>query len=254
VFSIKVAVSGKGGVGKTSVCAYLAKAWANVGFSVFAVDADPDTNLGWALGFDMKTLAQQKPLSELEDVIAERAGKGGFVVLNPEVSDLIPKYSLEKDGVKLLRMGNVKKGGSGCYCGENSFLRAIVAKLLIGKNDRVIMDMSAGFEHLTRGTTRHVDLLLVVVEPSHQSINTAKSISKLSSDLGIERIRVVGNKVQSEEEAAFLRQQLGDTLLSVLPMDPDFWAGSRKEGFDGTSTEFGKAVTRLAEELNTQAQ
>lgn len=231
-------------MGKTSIAALLAETWAQRGLRVYAVDADPDANLGWALGFSDEELESIPPLSELGDLIEERAGKGGIFVLNPDVDDVIPRYSGQKHGVHLLRMGSLKPGGAGCYCPENAFLRSVVGTLLVKKGDAVILDMGAGVEHLTRGTTRHVDLLLVVVEPSRASIGTARTVEKLARDLGLGNVKIVGNKVDGPGDEEFIRGQFADEqVLGCLPHDSDF----QRAGRDGVPGEgpFLRAVSDL---------
>lgn len=235
-------------MGKTSVAANLALAWAREGLSVYAVDADPDISLGWSLGFSDEELDGIPPLSELEDLIEERAGKGSFFVLNPKVDDVISDYSALKDGVHLLRMGPMKPGGSGCYCPENAFLRAVVGTLLAQRGDAVILDMGAGIEHLTRGTTEDVDLMLVVVEPSRASVRTSKAVEQLARDVGVARIRMVGNKATGPQDEEFIRSSFEEgQVISVLPFDPGFQAGERTGKLaDGP---FKDAVDELARSI-----
>lgn len=232
-------------MGKTSVAANLAMAWAREGLSVYAVDADPDISLGWSLGFSDDELERIPPLSELEDLIQERAGKGPFFVMNPQVDDVISDYSATRNGVHLLRMGPMKPGGSGCYCPENAFLRAVVGTLLAQRGDAVILDMGAGIEHLTRGTTEDVDLMLVVVEPSRASVKTSKAVEGLARDLGVARIRMVGNKATGPEDEEFIRSSFEpDQVLAVLPFDSEFQRSERTgTGSDGA---FKEAVEGLA--------
>ena len=161
---------------KTSVSASLAKLFAQNGYRVYAVDADPDASLGLALGIPDEALAKVVPLIEMQEVIkGKSSGGGAFYSLNPDVDDVLEQYSIVHGNIHFLRMGGIKPGGSACYCRENSFLYAVVDALLLGKDDVVILDMGAGIEHLTRGTSKGVDMMVVVSEPSKTSTQTAKS-------------------------------------------------------------------------------
>ena len=220
---MKIAISGKGGVGKTLLAAFLAKAFAESGYSVLAIDADPDSNLAATLGFPQSE--KITPVSEMSDLIAERTGVqpgqvGSFFKLNPKVDDLPEKYWLEYNGVKLMVMGRIKKGGSGCYCPENTLLQALVSHLLLARNEVVILDMEAGIEHLGRATAKAVDKLLVVVEPGKSSIETAYTINELAQDIGLHNIAVVGNKLRSQADRKFLISSLpGFNFLGFIPYD-----------------------------------
>lgn len=220
---MKIAVSGKGGVGKTTVCAALARLFAREGYSVYAVDADPDANLGLVLGVEEEALGRVNPLAAMKRLITERSGgPGSFFFLDPQVDDVVRDYSVEAGGVRLLRMGNLKKAASECYCRESSFLGAVVRSLLLAKEQVVLLDMSAGIEHLTRGTARGVDVMLIVTEPTAVSARTARTVAELARDLGIERVGFVGNKVRSKEEEEWLRRQLaGGPVLGMVRYDED---------------------------------
>jgi CO dehydrogenase maturation factor len=171
---MKIAVSGKGGVGKTTIAAALVKLFSGVNRRVYAIDADPDVCLAAALGIPDDITSELKPLVEMKELIyARTGGEGSYFTLNPEIGDVLDDFCICQDNIRYLRMGGVKKGGSSCYCRENAFLNAIVSALLLDKNDVVVMDMGAGIEHLSRGTARGVDLMLVVVEPGLNSVNTA---------------------------------------------------------------------------------
>jgi CO dehydrogenase maturation factor len=230
---LKIAISGKGGVGKTTVSASLACALALRGYSVYAVDADPDASLGAVLGFSADELAKLRPVVEMDELIAERAGTGkGIFCLNPKVDDLVDKFSLQYGNIRLMQMGSVKQGGTSCYCRENSFLYAVLGNLLLDRKEVVIMDMSAGIEHLTRGTSRGVDLMIVVTEPTAVSVRTAGIVRKLASELGIGVVRVLANKVRTGKEHDYIRGHFReDELLAVLPFSEDILADAMdKEG------------------------
>ncbi|HEX9896395.1 MAG TPA: carbon monoxide dehydrogenase accessory protein CooC [Dehalococcoidales bacterium] len=220
---MKIAISGKGGVGKTLLASLLSKAFAEAGYSVLAIDADPDANLAANLGFPHPD--KITPISELSDIIEERVGakpgqSGSFFKLNPKVDDLPEKYSAKLDGIRLMVMGRIKRGGTGCYCPEGALLQALLSHLLLQRKDVVILDMEAGIEHLTRGTALGVDKLIVVVEPGRRSIETAQRIFELAKDLHIKNMAVVGNKIQTAEQKQFIRDSLSGTeFLGFIPYD-----------------------------------
>lgn len=216
---MKIAVSGKGGAGKSTIAANLIHCLAARGVSVFAVDADPDANLGFTLGLDPEKLAGLPPLIELHQEIMEKNQGGGLLVnLTPEVDDVLENYSLQEGPIKFLKMGALKQGGSACYCKENSFLNAVLTNVLLDRPEAVVLDMSAGIEHLTRGTARGVNLMLVVTEPTGAGVNTALAVERLARDLDIPEIAFIGNKIRSEEDRNFLAASLlGKRILGILP-------------------------------------
>jgi len=215
---MKLAISGKGGVGKTTIAALLARAAAARGYRVLAVDADPDANLAATLGFPEEGIT---PLAELRELIAERAGSEGLIKLNPKVDDIPERYSLYGDGIRLMVLGAVRRGGGGCACPENSFLRALLRHLLLERDELVIVDMEAGLEPLGRGTVEAVDALLVVVDPDRRSLQTARRVRRLAGELGLERLFALGNMVRDPVEEDYLRAELpeGLPLLGVIPYD-----------------------------------
>jgi len=210
---MKLAITGKGGAGKTTLAAGLALSFSQDGKKVIAIDADPDSNLAATLGFPEPE--KIVPLVEMKELIAERTGVepgtvGGYFKLNPRVDDIPDKFSREYQGIKVLLMGRVKKGGSGCFCPENAFLKAILSHLFFNREDVIILDMEAGIEHLGRGIAEGVDSLIVVVEPSMRSIETAFRIKSLAEDLKIEKVFLVGNKVRGHEDIDFIRKNISD--------------------------------------------
>jgi CO dehydrogenase maturation factor len=221
---MKLAVTGKGGVGKTTVVAGLARVLTDRGQKVLVIDADPASNLALALGFPPEQ--RLKPIVEMKELIEERTeaksgSMGGFFKLNPRVDDLPDQFSVEKDGIRLMVMGTVKKGGGGCVCPENVMLRNLVAHLLLGRNEVVIMDMEAGVEHLGRATAQAVNKLIVVVEPGQRSVEVAQKIRQLASDIGLNNIGLVGNKVRNPADREFLLKKMGDLpFLGFIDYDP----------------------------------
>ena len=221
---MKIAISGKGGVGKTLLAAFLSQTFAESGYSVIAIDADPDANLAATLGFPHPE--EITPISELSDLIEERVGvrpgqSGAFFKLNPKVDDLPENYSARMDGIRIMAMGRIKRGGTGCYCPEGALLQALLSHLLVQRDEVVILDMEAGIEHLSRGTTKAVDKLIIVVEPGRRSLETAQTINKLAQDIGLHNIAIVGNKIRSESDKEFIISNLpGIEILGFIPYDP----------------------------------
>ncbi len=201
----------------------LAKIFAQSGYSVIAIDADPDANLAATLGFPEPE--KITPISEMADLIEERTGarpgqSAPYFKLNPKVDDIPEKFAMKMDGIRLMLMGRVKRGGAGCYCPESALLQTLMSHLLLARNEVVIMDMEAGIEHLGRGTARAVDKLIIVVEPGRRSIETATSIRGLASEIGLESLAVVGNKVRNESDREFLISNLpGFDFLGFIPYD-----------------------------------
>ncbi len=241
--ALKIAVAGKGGVGKTTIAGALARLYARDGNNVIAVDADPDSNLASALGISKAEREKIVPLSQMYDLIEERTGVrpgesfGGIFKLNPKVSDLLEMYGLQgNDGVVLLVLGTIQNAASGCFCPENALLKGLMRHLLLKKDDILIMDMEAGIEHLGRGTAEKVDLLLVVVEPGQRSLETAAKVKDLGSQLGINGIGAVLNKMRSTEEKEIVGQSLkeiGIPLLGTIPYDES----TAKSDLEGKSLE-----------------
>jgi CO dehydrogenase maturation factor len=222
---MKIAVSGKGGVGKTTLAALLAQVYADAGRNVLAVDADPSPCLAGALAFPAELQAQLRPVAEMDQLIEERTGAkpgtvGGFFTLNPRVDDIPERFSALHRGVRLLEMGSVELGGSGCICPESAMLKTLFTHLLLRQDDVLLLDMYAGVEHLGRATVDFVDAMLIVVEPTRRSLGTAAQIRKLAADIGLTRLWLVGNKVRDEQDVAFLQAEAaGLPLLGMLPAD-----------------------------------
>ena len=229
---MKVAITGKGGVGKTTLSSTLARLYADEGRTVLAADVDPDANLGLALGLTQEQVDEIVPISKMRTLVEERTGANEankFFKLNPYVADIPEKYSKDINGVKLLVMGTVDVGGSGCVCPEHVMLKAILSNLSYRKNDVVIMDMEAGLEHLGRGTASNMDQFIVVIEPGARSVQTYRNVKRLASDLGVARVRVVANKVRDESDEAFIRQSIpAEDLLGVIHYNPEIIDADRQ--------------------------
>jgi CO dehydrogenase maturation factor len=220
---MKLAVSGKGGVGKTTFSSLLIRTLNANGKRILAIDADPDANLAAGLGID--GAADIVPISEMKELVLERTGAqpgsiGGYFKLNPKVDDLPDSLSVKFENIKMMRLGGVQKGGAGCICPESTLLRALVMHIVLARDEVVVMDMEAGIEHLGRATAKAVDKLIVVVEPGRRSIDTADHIRRLASEIGLTSLYIVGNKVRSEKDEAFLKEHLADfQFLGFLPYD-----------------------------------
>ena len=220
---MKIAVSGKGGVGKTTFSSLLIRSFNEQGKHVLAIDADPDANLAAALGIEGAD--KITPISEMKDLIHERTESqpgsiGGYFKLNPKVDDLPEALSARLENIKLMRLGGVKKGGAGCICPESTLLRALITHVVLARDEVVIMDMEAGIEHLGRATAQAVDKLIVVVEPGRRSIDTARNIQRLASEINLSSVALVGNKVRGESDRAFFKKHLSDfEILGFLPYD-----------------------------------
>ncbi len=220
---MKIAVSGKGGVGKTTFAALLIRSYNQLGKHVLAIDADPDANLAAAIG--IADAAKIIPISEMKALIYERTEAkpgsiGGFFKLNPKVDDLPDALSVRFENIKMMRLGGVKKGGAGCICPESTLLKVLVTHIVLGRDEVVVMDMEAGIEHLGRATAKAVDKLIVVVEPGRRSIETARHIRNLAAEIGLTHIVLIGNKVRNEKDQEFLQSHLQDfQFLGFIPYD-----------------------------------
>ena len=222
---MKIAITGKGVVGKTTFSSTLARLYADEGRTVLAADVDPDANLGLALGFSEEEVNSIVPISKMRDLVEERTGANNankFFKLNPQVSDIPDKFSKEINGVKLLVMGTVETGGSGCVCPEHVMLKSILSSLVLRKDDVIIMDMEAGLEHLGRGTTSFMDRFIVVIEPGARSIQTYHKVKELAKDLGVTQVSVVANKVRDDSDREFIKSKIpAEDLLGFISYEED---------------------------------
>ena len=229
---MKVAVTGKGGVGKTTFSAILARLYAEEGKSVLAADVDPDANLGLALGFSEEELDAITPISKMADLAKERTGASGagkFFKLNPKVDDIPEMFAKTRNGVKLLVMGTVDVAGGGCVCPEHVVLKRLISHLMLKSDDVVIMDMEAGLEHLGRGTAENMEQFVVVIEPGARSIQTYKNVKRLATQLGIKKVRVVANKVRDKEDEDFIKARIpAEDLLGFIHYNTDVIDADRK--------------------------
>ena len=217
---MKIAITGKGGVGKTTFASTLARMYAQEGRSVLAADVDPDANLGLALGFSEEELDEIVPISKMRKLVEERTGADEFnkiFRLNPKVDDIPDKFARKCNGVKLLVLGTVETAGSGCVCPEHVMLKRIISHLVLRSDDVVILDMEAGLEHLARGTTAGMDQFVVVIEPGARSVQTYRNVKRLAQELGVKQVGVVANKVRSEEDEEFIRERIPEEdLLGMI--------------------------------------
>ena len=229
---MKVAITGKGGVGKTTLSSTLARLYAEEGRTVLAADVDPDANLGLALGLSQEEVDSIVPISKMRTLVEERTGANEankFFKLNPYVADIPEKFAKDCGGVKLLVMGTVDVGGTGCVCPEHVMLKAILSALTYRKDDVVIMDMEAGLEHLGRGTAANMDQFIVVIEPGARSVQTYRNVKRLASDLGVKKVRVVANKLRDEKDEDFIRQNIpAEDLLGFIHFNPEIMDADRQ--------------------------
>jgi len=254
---MKIAVTGKGGVGKSTVAGMLARALSEDGWKVLAIDADPDANLASAIGVPAERFAELVPISAMKELAMERTGAtpggGSFFILNPKVDDIPDRFAVEHEGIKLLAMGTIEHAGAGCVCPEHALVRTLMHHVLTRRHEAVLLDMEAGLEHFGRGTVEAVDLLVIVIEPGMRSVSTGAQIERLATELGIKRIGYVANKISSAEDEAFIAEQMtGRDVLLIAPFDREIQLADqagmscydRSETFRARARNFAREVTR----------
>jgi CO dehydrogenase maturation factor len=251
---MKIALTGKGGVGKSTLAAMIARVLRDRSDKVVVIDADPDMNL--ATLFDIPREREITPIIEMKELIAERTGTevgqpAPFFTMNPKVDDIPERYWVDQNGVKLLVMGTVQRGGGGCACPENAFLKSLLGHMMIARQEWVILDMEAGIEHLGRGTALGVDYMLVVVEPNRTSTETAHRIKRLAADIGIRKVRVVGNKVRDPKDEELIRKNCdGLEIIGFLPLSEQIRRVSTGEmSLEGMDEQALQPVRALLESL-----
>ncbi len=261
---MKIAISGKGGVGKTTLAATLSLLMARKGRKVLAVDADPDANLAAALGIPENQQRTIIPISRQVALIEERTGAkvkqyGQIFKLNPEVSDIANKFATIHNGVALLVLGAVEQGGGGCACPANVLIRALVTDLVLYKDDALIMDMEAGVEHLGRATARGVDVMVIVLEPGQRSLDSANRVIRMAGEIGLKNIQLIANKVYGQEDEKFIRDAFPDyELLGIIPYSEKFRQTDRnaRSVLDNLNSEllgnFENILNRLEENVRSE--
>ena len=256
---MKLAITGKGGVGKTTTSSLLAWIYATEGNKVIAIDANPDANLAAALGISADEVENITPIADLRDLVQERTGAkpgsfGAVFKLNPKVDDIPERFSIQKEGIRLLVMGTVKTGGSGCLCPEGALLKSLLSHLVLNRSEVVIMDMDAGVENVGRGTAKAVDAFIIVVEPGQRSFQTARAIRDLAKDLGVDKCYIVGSKSQNEDDRRFIIENLSDfEVLGFMNYHPEVAEADRlgKSVFETAPNAVidAKAIKKRLEEL-----
>ncbi len=257
---MKIAISGKGGVGKSTLAAALSLLLARQGEKILAVDADPDANLASALGIPQEKQKTIVPISHQAALIEERTGAkvkqyGQIFKLNPEVSDIADSYATIHEGVALLVLGAVEQGGGGCACPENVLIRALVTDLILNKDEALIMDMEAGVEHLGRATARGVDTMLIVIEPGQRSIDSAQRVIRMAAEIGLQNIQIVANKVTGTEDENFIKQAfLGKKLIGSIPYSEEIRKADRNDQsvLDGMSEGLENIFSEILNQLKLQ--
>lgn len=248
---MKIAICGKGGVGKSTISAFIINTMAEQGRRVLAIDADPSPHLARLLGFPEES--RLTPVADMKELLSERSGReGAFYKLNPKIDDLPEKFIRQKGNIKLLVLGAIQQGGAGCACAENAVLRNLLNAMLIGPGEDIVLDMEAGVEHLGRGTIETVDRIIIVIQPSRGSIETASKITRLARDLGIKNTGFVANNISSEEDVAYIEENAGIELLAAFPASSEIRTAERKGlSLFGVDSAFSRKTVDLVERLES---
>jgi len=220
---MKIAVSGKGGVGKTLIAAGLARGFAERGLKTIAIDADSSPNLALTLGLSAEEARKIMPISENKELVESKTGTGysGVYRLSFSVDDVVRDYAVTTPfGVNLIVMGTVRSMGSGCMCAPNAVVRALLRHLIVERNEAVILDMEAGVEHIGRGTAQRVDALLIVADANLKSLEIAKHIHDLATKAGMKQIFLIGNRVMDSTQKEAIRSFAEKNSLSILTYVP----------------------------------
>jgi CO dehydrogenase maturation factor len=256
---MKIAITGKGGVGKTTLTSLLAYHYLHQGRPVLAIDADPSPCLGPALGFPADKLLSLMPIADMRELIAERTGTnlgeaaGNYFKLNPKVSDLPDRFSQLHNGIRLLLLGAVQQGGSGCICPASTMLKQLVKHVMLQRNEVVLLDLYAGVEHLGRGTAQAVDVMLAVAEPTHRSMRTVAQIKVLAGDIGIKNLLLVGNKACSHADRQFFVDNApGIPLIGCLNASPEAVVADRSgQVLHSIDQQLAAEVAAIAERIES---
>ncbi len=249
---MKLAVSGKGGVGKTTLVALLAASLAERGYRVTVIDADPNPTLAAALGLPPLPMT---PLLELREEIEQRVGGAdGIVRLNPKVDDLVERVAVTHRGIRLVVAGAITRGGAGCACPQSVLLRRVIEFLALERDQALLVDLEAGLEHLGRRSAHAADALLVVLDPSRASLETAGRIRRLAGEIGIAEVLGVANRVRGSTDEAFMTEHLdGLELIGTIPYS-EVLAEAERTGRQAETDDaaVAAAVARLTDALETR--
>jgi len=247
---MKIALCGKGGVGKSTVATLLALSFLEDGYKVLAIDADPSPHLARLL----EIKEEITPIAEMTDLLAERAEKAGpYYTLNPRIEDLPEKFAVTKNGLKLMVLGAIRTAGGGCACPEQTVLRRLLTYLLLTSGEIVIVDMEAGVEHFGRATLTPIDLLLVITQPFRGSVETTKQILKLAEELKVKNLFVIGNEIAHPQQETYLKEEFGERYLFSLSKDEELevreFYGRSLWDYRGKAYQEIKYLKRKLEEL-----